>query len=60
LALRARVSPSTIRSFEAGVRVPHANNLTAIRRVLEEAGIVFGDGDTVGRARPKKPRPKKD
>jgi len=39
LAAKAQVSNSTIRDFEAGRRVPIANNLTAIRRVLEEAGI---------------------
>jgi ribosome-binding protein aMBF1 (putative translation factor) len=41
LAARARVSASTIRTFEAGARVPHPNNLRAIRQVLEGEGIVF-------------------
>jgi hypothetical protein len=31
----------TIQSFERGVRVPHQNNLTALRAVLESKGIQF-------------------
>jgi ribosome-binding protein aMBF1 (putative translation factor) len=45
LAAKARVSDSTIRDFEAGRRVPHPNNLTAIRRVLEAAQIWFQNTD---------------
>ena len=41
LAGRATVSNSTIRDFEAGRRLPIANNLTAIRRALEAEGIQF-------------------
>lgn len=41
LAIKARVSSGTIKDFEAGKRLPHANNLAAIRRVLEEAGMEF-------------------
>jgi DNA-binding XRE family transcriptional regulator len=43
LAAKADVSTSTIRDFEAGRRVPHVNNLKAIRRALEGAGLCFAD-----------------
>jgi transcriptional regulator with XRE-family HTH domain len=41
LAKGANVSLRTIQAFEKGGRVPMANNITAIRRVLEIAGIRF-------------------
>jgi transcriptional regulator with XRE-family HTH domain len=45
LAAAAHVSLSTVRDFEKGRRVPIANNLAAMRAVLEAKGIVFFSGD---------------
>ena len=51
LAAKAQVSDSTIRDFEAARRVPHANNLHAIRTALEAEHITFAysaDGTAIG------------
>ena len=45
LATRASVSLSTVRDFETGVRTPIANNIAAMRRAIEEAGIVLLEED---------------
>jgi hypothetical protein len=55
LADGAFVSRSVIIDFEKGRRVPVRNNLAAIQRVLEEAGVEFTNGDAPGvRLRKKK------
>jgi DNA-binding transcriptional regulator YiaG len=39
LATRANVSVNTVRNFESGQKTPTANNLAAMRRAIEAAGI---------------------
>jgi transcriptional regulator with XRE-family HTH domain len=39
LARRANVSTGTVKSFESAQKRPLANNLAAMRRAIEEAGI---------------------
>jgi transcriptional regulator with XRE-family HTH domain len=48
LAARSNLSESTIRDFEKGRRIPSINNLAAVRRALEAAGVEFIDGDEPG------------
>jgi predicted transcriptional regulator len=55
LADRAMVTRNVIIDFEKGRRGPVRNNLAAIQRVLEEAGVEFTNGDAAGvRLRTKK------
>ena len=48
LAQEAKVSVSTINSFELGRRQPIPANLSAIQRALEAQGIEFTDGEAPG------------
>ncbi|MFT8723583.1 MAG: helix-turn-helix transcriptional regulator [Acetobacter malorum] len=41
LAEAASVSRQTIVDFERGARTPYANNLAALRKALEAAGVEF-------------------
>jgi ribosome-binding protein aMBF1 (putative translation factor) len=45
LAAKVKISPSTIRDFESGRRVPHYQNMEAIRRAFEVEGVDFIDDD---------------
>lgn len=48
LATAADVSRNVIIDFEKSRRVPTRNNLAAIQRVLEKAGVEFTNGDAPG------------
>lgn len=48
LAKKANVSLSTVKDFEAGRRTPIANNLEALQRALEAAGLEFTNGQQPG------------
>ncbi len=48
LAEKARVGLSTVKDHEAGKRTPIQNNLDAMRRALEEAGIQFLENGICG------------
>ena len=41
LATKAKVGLSTVKDYERGERTPIANNLDAIRRALEDAGMTI-------------------
>lgn len=41
LADQAKISRMTVVDFEKGARVPHPNNLSALRAALEVAGVEF-------------------
>lgn len=48
LAEAAGVTLPTISNFETGTRLPHPNNLAAIRAALEKAGVKFIDAGKSG------------
>jgi transcriptional regulator with XRE-family HTH domain len=48
LAEEASVGLSTIKDFEAGKRMPIANNLQAMRKALEAVGITFTEDAVSG------------
>ncbi len=48
LAEAATVSRNVIVDFEMGPRTPGRNNLAAIKRALEDAGVEFTNGDAPG------------
>jgi transcriptional regulator with XRE-family HTH domain len=48
LAAASHLSLSTIKNFEKGHHLPTVNNLAAMRRALEAAGVEFIDGDRPG------------
>lgn len=48
LAEAASITKNVIIDFEKSRRVPTRNNLAAIQRVLEKAGVEFTNGDAPG------------
>ncbi len=48
LGKAAKVGLSTVADFERGLRTPMVNNLAAIQRALEAAGVAFITGDEPG------------
>jgi predicted transcriptional regulator len=50
LAARSKVSLSTVRDFEKGRHTPIANNIAAMQKAIEDAGVRFllRDGVVVG------------
>lgn len=48
LSARSLVATSTLADFEAGKREPHIRTLLAVRRPLEDAGVVFQEASAEG------------
>ena len=48
LAEAAGVGLSTVKGFEGGTKAPMRNNLEAMRRAIEEAGVDLTNGEEPG------------
>ncbi len=48
LARAAKISPTTVNQFERGYAATNNSTLAAIRRALEDAGIIFIDSNGEG------------
>lgn len=48
LGLHSNLSESTVRDFEKGRRLPSPNNLAAVQKALESAGVIFVDANGGG------------
>ena len=48
LAAKSNVGLSTVKDYEGGKRAPIVNNLEAMKRALETAGIEFGPSSISG------------
>ena len=48
LAEASSLSRSVLVDFENGHRIPNRNNLAALQRALESAGVEFTNGDSSG------------
>jgi hypothetical protein len=48
LATRSNVARNTIARFEVGMNVPGPNNMIAIQKAFEDAGVLFVEHDDIG------------
>lgn len=60
LAKRASVGLSTVKDFENGSRKPIANNLNALQKALEDAGMRFKDDPEGIEKQPDVPKTKRE
>src|SRR5688572_16797721 len=59
LAARAGLSTTGLNNIERGLSDPKTSTMSAIQRVLEEAGIEFTNGDEPGVRLKRKSRPRR-